>query len=117
MTQVPSRVLSSWLSGNSICRKASLLWEEFHKPLPDNYDLSSLKGLLWRLQDDSKILDEYSTIIQDQLNAGIIVTVDQPDSTPGKTHYIPCLAVVRQDKDTTKVELGDILVPLVICDI
>ena len=83
----------------------SLLWKEFHPPLPDNYDLSlrRLKGLLLRMSRDPQILEEYSTIIEDQLTAGIIEMVDQTDKTASKTHYLPHHAVVRRDKETSKV--------------
>jgi len=59
----------------------SLPWKEFHPPLPDNYDLSlhRLKSLLQRMRRDPQILEEYSTIIQDQFTTGIIEMADQRD--------------------------------------
>ena len=47
------------------CYEISLLWKEFHPPLPDNYDLSlqRLKRLLHSLRRDPQILEEYCTII------------------------------------------------------
>jgi len=83
----------------------SLHWKEFHPPLPDNYDLSlcRLKDLLQRMCHDPQILEEYSTIIQDQLTAGIIEMVDQTDKTANKTHYLPHHAIVCRDKETSKV--------------
>jgi len=85
----------------------SLPWKDFHPPLPDNYDLSlcRLKGLLQRMSRDPQILKEYSTIIEDQLTAGIIEMVDQTDETASKTHYLPHHAVVRRDKETSKVRI------------
>jgi len=55
-----------------------LPWKEFHQPLPDNKDLSlcRLNGLLQRLRRNPTILEEYNTIIQDQLAAGIIERVE-----------------------------------------
>jgi len=37
---------------------------------------------------DPQILEEYSTIIQGQLTAGIIEVVDQTDKTANKTHIM-----------------------------
>jgi len=85
----------------------SLPWKEFYPPLPDNHGLSShrLKGLLQRLRRDPQILKEYSKIIQEQLNAGIIELVDETDTAFSTIHYLPHHAVVRQDKDTSKVRI------------
>ena len=84
--------------------EVSLPWKEFHRPLPDNYELSlkRLKGLLQKLKRDPEILKEYSAIIQEQLDKGIIEIVEQ---TAGRTHYLPHHAVVRHDKETTKVRI------------
>jgi len=90
------------------CYEVSLPWKEFHQPLTDNYDLSAWrpKGLLQRLCRDSKTLEEYSKIIRDHLNAGIIEVVEQLDSTSKRVHYLPLHhAVVRRDKNTTKVRI------------
>ena len=87
--------------------KVALPWREFHDPLPDNHQLSAkrLQGLLRRLKQEPAILEEYDRIIQEQLNEGIIETV-QPDVTPlGTVHYLPHHAVVRRDKATTKVRV------------
>ena len=87
--------------------EVSLPWREFHQPLPDNYNLSlrRLKGLLQRLRRDPKILQEYCTIIQDQLDRDIIEMVESHDKHPSRIHYLPHHAVVRQEKETTKVRI------------
>ncbi len=76
--------------------EVSLPWRE---DLPDNYNLSwrRLNGLL---QQNQKVLQEYHSIIQDQLEQGIVEEVKDSEVAPRTTHYH---AVIRQDKETTKV--------------
>ena len=78
--------------------------ERIHESLPNNYDLSlrRLTSLLHRLRRSPNTLDQYSAIIREQLNMGIIEPVEKIDP-PARTHCLPHHAVVRHDKDTTKV--------------
>lgn len=87
--------------------KVSLPWKEFHKTLPDNYQMSlhRLHGLLRRLRQEPSILREYDNIINDQLQKGIIETVPTEGSSSNLTHYLPHHAVVRHDKTTTKLRV------------
>ena len=89
------------------CYEVSLLWCECHDPLPTNYDLSQrgLTGLLRRLKQSPEILREYSAIIQNQLEQGIVEVVKEDGVSSGTVHYLPHHAVVRRDKDTTKVRV------------
>ena len=84
--------------------EVELPWKEAHPILPDNYRLCvrRLKGLLKRLKHDPEILKEYNSIIQDQLQQGIVEIVKPFDEVPEKTHYLPHHAVVRRNKETTK---------------
>ena len=54
--------------------EVSLLWYEWHDPLPTNYDLSKrrLTGLLQQLKLEPQILEEYNSIICAQLKDEII---------------------------------------------
>jgi len=81
--------------------EVSLPW--FHKLLTTNYELS-LERLLHKLWHDPHTLEEYSAIIHEQLNMGIIEHIVQTD-TPNRTHYLPHHAIVWRDKDTTKVRI------------
>ena len=73
--------------------------------LPDNYQLW-LHGLLCRLRQDPTVLEQYDSIIQDQIVQGIVQPVENPDvAEVGKVHYLPHHAVVRQDKETTKLRV------------
>ena len=89
--------------------RVSLPWKDPHPPLPDNHQLSlkRLQGLLRRLRHDCKILLEYDSVIKEQERLGIIEKVELgEDEPPGdKIHYLPHHAVVRQDKETTKVRV------------
>ena len=85
-----------------------LPWREYHPPLPDHRDLcrKRLMSLLKRLRQTPQLLTEYSTIIQDQLERGIIEVVPQPSNlTNDQIHYLPHHGVVRQDKATSKLRI------------
>jgi len=54
-----------------------------------------------------ELLAEYNTILQDQLQQGIIKTVPESKNSTFETtvHYFPHHCVVRQDKQTTKLRI------------
>ena len=85
-----------------------LPWKEQHGLLPDNFEncVARLSTQLKRLRKDPEILKEYDSIIQDQLQSGIIEQVDcakRPDV--GRVHYLPHPGVVRRDALTTKLRV------------
>ena len=85
-----------------------LPWKESHPPLPDNYDLcrKRLDGLLWRLRQNPERLLQYDTVIRDQLCQGVVEVVAYPTKhVEGQVHYLPHHAVVRQDKQITKLRV------------
>ena len=52
------------------------------------------------------MLQDYNNVIKDQLKKGIVEIVDDPDSGEvGKMHYLPHHAVVRKDKQTSKLRI------------
>ena len=55
------------------------------------------------------LLSEYNNIIQDQLKTGIVEVVPpedlKNDNNTTRSHYLPHLAVVRKDRETTKVRV------------
>ena len=84
--------------------EVTLPWKEHHKALPDNYQLSlrRLKGLLHRLRQAPAVLQQYHSIISDQLKQGIV----EPAPDNGNLcHYLPHHAVIREDKMTTKLRI------------
>ena len=88
--------------------EVSLPWRGSHAPLPMNYQLAAkrLQGLHRRLHQDPAVLQEYNKIIQDQVKRDTVQIVEPCDHGSGqKLHYLPHHAVVRQDKETTKVRI------------
>ena len=88
--------------------EVSLTWKDPHPVLSDSYDLclSRLQGLLCRLRQNPEILQQYHSIIQDQIRQHIVEVVENPeDSAAGRIHYLPHHAVVREDKNTTKLRV------------
>ena len=64
-----------------------------------------------RLRQDENLLREYDSIIKSQLQQGIAEIVEplQEESgiqeESGRVHYLPHHAVIRQDKETTKLRI------------
>lgn len=88
--------------------EVQLPWKTPRRDLPNNFELSQgrLNGLLRRLRHDSDILHEYDSIIKTQLQQGIVELVDASAAVdvPG-VHYLPHRAVIRRDKQTTKLRI------------
>ena len=87
--------------------EVELPWKEAHLALPDNYHLClrRLRGLLKRLKHDPEILQAYDSTIRDQVRQGIVEPVQTVDEDLEKVHYLPHHAVVRCEKETTKVRV------------
>ena len=87
--------------------EVELPWKEAHPTLPDNYNLcvTRLRGLLKRLKHYPDVLCEYNSIIEDQLQQRIVEVVDSSHDDAEKIHYLPHHAVVRRNKETTKVRV------------
>ena len=84
--------------------ETALPWKGNHPPLPDN-KLSSLKRLatlLHRIKRNGK-LEEYDTIIREQLEEGVVEEAEMP--AKGKEFYIPHKAVIRENAATTKMRI------------
>ena len=88
--------------------QVSLPWRDSVLAIPDNHHLSlrRLQGLLRRLRGSPSILKEYDGIIRDQLERGIVEVVDDPAQMDGgRLHYLPHHAVIRHEKETTKLRV------------
>ena len=88
--------------------EAKLPFKEHHPTIPDNYAANEkrLGRLMHRLQDQPTLLAEYDSIIQEQIQNGIVQPADlQTILKPGNVHYLPHREVVRTDKNTTKVRV------------
>ena len=52
------------------------------------------------------MLQKYDSVIKEQIEQGIVEVVPDPDSRQThKVHYLPHHAVIRQDKETTKLRI------------
>ena len=86
----------------------ALPFKPFHKPLPDNYTLSKhrLSILKTKLDKNEELKQEYNQVFDNYLKDSIIEKVADDDyGVVEKTHYLPHRAVVRCDKEITKVRV------------
>ena len=63
-----------------------------------------MKGHLKRLHKEPEVLDEYNSIIKEQLNSGVIEKVAKLEETE-KVHYLSHHTVIRRDAETTKLQI------------
>ena len=63
----------------------------------------TLLGLFKHLRNDSHILKEYDTVIQEQICKGIVEIVSDPCAE--RVHYLPHHPVNRKDKQTAKLRV------------
>ena len=85
-----------------------LPWRDRARKLPDNYmlSLSRLNGLMRRLRKQPRLFEEYDNAIKEQLAKGIVEIVSEPHNASGEhVHYLPHHAVIRHDKETTKLRV------------
>lgn len=57
------------------------------------------------MKQDPAILQEYDATIQNQIKQGIVERVEPSEEDQKCVHYLPHHAVVRQNKQTTKVRV------------
>ena len=83
-----------------------LPFKPHHDMIPDNFALSKNRLLSLRksLLKKPHLLDGYHKIFKDYENNNIIEKVASPDiAEPGSVHYLPHRAVVRENRETTKI--------------
>ena len=92
----------------------NLPWKYDHAEIPNHLVLCEgrLRSLLRKLQLKPDLLLEYDKIIREQLKCGIIEVIDPDQSTKmsqvsrkPNVHYLPHHGVVRQDSQTTKLQI------------
>jgi hypothetical protein len=89
--------------------EVGLPWKE-NRP-GTHYELcyNRLKSLQRRLKEKPDLLNEYDSIIKEQLRGGVIERIPEHELTEsteeGTVHYMPHHGVVRTDKDTTKLRV------------
>ena len=88
--------------------EVNLPWKDPDVTLSDNYDLClrRLRALLWKLRKETDIMRKYEAVMEEQLENGIIEELQDPSMADGQPiQYLPHHAVVRCDKDTTKLRV------------
>ena len=83
-----------------------LPWRDGHENLPSNYELSlaRLKSQVRKLRKEPAMLEEYDSVITEQIKSGVIEKVSEEDESV-TVHYIPHLAVIRKEAKTTKLRV------------
>ena len=111
ITNSERSVLDSFQNGISFVDgryEVCLPWKNQDQVIPDNYQLClrRLWALLRRLRDKPEILREYNSIIHTQRESGIVEYVTEPAPVhTSRIHYLAHHAVVRHDKQTSKVRI------------
>ena len=84
-------------------------WKPSPPMLPDNFTLTlgRSRSLTKPLQNNPKVFDDYSQIIAEQDQSGIIERVDIENSKPqvGETNYLPHREVIKEDRTITKTRI------------
>ena len=87
--------------------EVKLPFKEVHPVLPDNFrnSVARLGSLLRRLKQDPEVWQEYNAVFMEQSAKGMIEDVTDKMLPAGEVHYIPHHAVIRRDKETTKLRI------------
>ena len=95
------------ISFNGIRYEVELPWISGHPDVPDHLNLcqTRMKLLQKRLCQRPELMQEYSRIIQEQINLGIVEAVDSATPSDKMIHYLPHHGVVRMSSDTTKLRI------------
>ena len=110
--QVPNiTVKRNDISFNGRHYETGLPWKEDCAPTSNNYGMcvSRLRSLHHKLKNEPNLLSEYDKIIQQQCETGIVERVPKSNSAneldATSVHYSPHHAVVRRNRETTKVRI------------
>ena len=85
-----------------------LPFKEDFETIEDNFELSKniLKSLSKKFKGDPLLYKEYEKVINSQLEEGIVERVVHENfKSAGNVHYLPHMAVIKQDRSTTKVRV------------
>ena len=91
--------------------EVGLPWRDGHPDVPNHLTMcqTQLKLLQRRLCSKPELVQEYSRIIEEQINLGIVETVKEPltstDKSSSTIHYLPHHGVVRTSSQTTKLRI------------
>ena len=84
-----------------------LPFKEVHPVLPDNIrnSVARLGSLLRRLKQDPEVLQDYNAVFMEQPAKGMIEDATDKMLPAGGLYYIPHHAVIRRDRETTKLRI------------
>ena len=94
------------IASNANRYSVKLPWKEGQDSLPSNYELSlsGMKSQIRKLRKEPDVLQEYDSVIKEQLDSGVIEKVAQLEETD-KGYYISHLAVIRREASATKLRV------------
>ena len=80
--------------------------KEHCETIPDNHSISMkrLTSLECKLRKNPQLFKTYDEIINEYIQNGIVEIVNDPGNE-GSVHYLPHRAVIRNEKETTKVRI------------
>ena len=87
--------------------QVSLPWKENPATLPENYNMAKrrLENTEKKLLKNPKIGVAYNQVIDEYIQKGYVRKIPDDEKDPENKWYLPHFAVVRPDKDTTKVRI------------
>jgi len=107
--QVPDIAKQTDISFNGRRHEARLPWKEDCVPNSNSYGMcvSRLRSLHHQLRKELNLLSDCDKIIREQEQAGIVERVPEEETTSDKSraYYSPHHAVIRKDRETTKVHI------------
>ena len=87
--------------------EVKLPFKEVHPVLPDNFrnSIARLGSLLQCLKQDPEVLQEYDAVFMEQSSKDMMEDVTDKMLPAGGVHYVPHHAVIRRDKEITKLHI------------
>ncbi len=86
-------------------RQTPIILQEYDSIIRKHLELGIVQPV--EESDHGEVGQEYDSIIRKHLELGIVQPVEESDhGEVGQVHYLPHHAVVRQDKETTKVRVA-----------
>ncbi|CAB3999250.1 Hypothetical predicted protein [Paramuricea clavata] len=84
-----------------------LPWKTEALPQSNGYStcVRRLRQLHSHLKKDKHLLNDYDSVIKQQLESGIIEAVPEEDDDSDGSYYLPHHGVLREDKETTKLRV------------
>ncbi|GFW41362.1 reverse transcriptase domain-containing protein [Trichonephila clavipes] len=93
------------LKFNNAMYATKLFWEDKPSDLENNWAIAKRRfgNLSIKMQDNNLLYNEYKNIVKDQIKENIVEECSSYFET--NSYYMPHSAVVRKDKETTKIQM------------